>query len=74
MNNLELLAISWMIGPLALHLDNFTSHRGHEISYDGHKISTAIHFHLGYGEAIFYVCVGDPFDLALKVGEHTRYL
>ena len=69
MNDLELFAIPGMVGPFPAHLDDLTWRRGHEVAHNVHQITLAVDLELGDREAVFFVRVGDPLDLALEVGK-----
>ncbi len=67
---LELLAVSGVMHPFALHGDDLPHRRGRYVSHHGHQSSVAIHLYLGDGEAGLHAGVGDFLYLAFEFGEH----
>ena len=66
----ELLAVFGVTGPFPLHLQDFSRRRGQEVPHYRHEIPATVYFDFGNGVATLVIGEGNPFDLALEVGEH----
>ncbi len=71
MRNLELLAVSRVMGPFAFHDEDFSRSESHKIPHHGGQPPLSRDLDLGNGEPILFVGVGDSFDLALQFCEHV---
>ena len=67
MRNLELLAVSGVMGPFAFHGEDLSRCESHKITHHGGQAPLSGDLYLGNGEPILFVGVGDSFDLALEI-------
>ena len=66
----ELLAVFGVTGPFPLHLQDLSGRRRQEVPHHRHEIPAAVYFDFGNRVATLVIGEGNPFDLALEVGEH----
>ena len=71
MRNLELLAVSGVMGPFAFHGKDLSRCESHKIPHHGGQAPLSGDLYLGNGEPILFVGVGDSFDLAVQFCEHA---
>jgi hypothetical protein len=68
-DDLKLFPEFRVISPLPLHFDDFPRSGINDIPNDRYQLSSPINLDLCYGVAVFFVDIGDSFNLAVEVGE-----